>query len=218
MAKYMIHVCNARLWYVNRYLLPSMLMQGINQDDITVYLDRENEGCLTSCVKSFDSLRGLAGGTWHLQDDVIISSDFKDKTEQYDSGTVCAYCWEKDRRWMHRGRVSVDKMWYSFPCIRIPNQYAAGFVDWFNTFAVKDLGLQTLIRTGKYDDSLFMEYMAWHQKKEIVLNLRPNLVDHIDYMIGGSQINSLRESRETPAAYFKEPELVEELKRKLGKD
>ena len=32
--KYMIHTCEARLWYVEEYLIPSMLKQGIKEDDI----------------------------------------------------------------------------------------------------------------------------------------------------------------------------------------
>lgn len=215
MAKYMIHACNKRIWYVEDYLIPSMIAQGIEGKDIVVYLDKANEGCLTSCVRSFDALRGISGGVWHLQDDVIISSSFRQQTEQHDSGIVCGYCWDQDRAGECAGAVPVDKMWYSFPCIRIPNHIASGFVDWFKSFAVKDIGLQTLIRTEKYDDSLFMEYMAWHNQAEEVLNLRPNIVDHIDYLIGGSVINRIRASKETHAKYFDEPELVDALKERL---
>ena len=44
-----------------------------------------------------------------------------------------------------------------------------------------------------------------------------NLIDHIDYLIGGSIVNKERQVTITSAAYFQEPELIEQLKDKLEK-
>lgn len=41
-----------------------------------------------------------------------------------------------------------------------------------------------------------------YAKKEIIYNLQPNLIDHIDYLIGGSVINKERSIIITNAAYF----------------
>ena len=79
--KYMIHACNSRLWYVQEYLVPSMLNQGIEQDDIILYVDENSVGNLASCINSFLALPDDNKGVWHLQDDVIISRDFKERTE-----------------------------------------------------------------------------------------------------------------------------------------
>lgn len=78
----MIHTCNNRKWYVEQYLIPSMCLQGINLDHIKIWLDKDNIGCLESCMQSFASLPE-DGYTWHLQDDIIICSNFKQKTEKF---------------------------------------------------------------------------------------------------------------------------------------
>ena len=94
MFRYMIHTCNNRYWYVHDYLIPSMLKQGIPKEDIVVYLDKYNEGNLTSCMHSFHSLPSR-DNVWHLQDDVVISRDFKSKIEQcesLDSFLICGFC------------------------------------------------------------------------------------------------------------------------------
>jgi len=37
--KYMIHACPERIWYVNNYLVPELLNQGITTQDIIVWND-----------------------------------------------------------------------------------------------------------------------------------------------------------------------------------
>jgi len=37
--KYMIHSCNSRLWYVEQYLIPSMIKQNIPREDIILFND-----------------------------------------------------------------------------------------------------------------------------------------------------------------------------------
>ncbi len=76
MPKYMIHACLARMWYVEEFLIPSMLEQGIEWESITIWNDAQRRGNLIACMDSFLSLAGSDGGTWHLQDDVIICRDF----------------------------------------------------------------------------------------------------------------------------------------------
>ena len=77
MARYLIHACPRRMWYVEEYLIPSMLKQGIAKGDIRVYNDKEGEGNLRACMKAFALCEGIPGGTWHLQDDVCICRNFK---------------------------------------------------------------------------------------------------------------------------------------------
>jgi hypothetical protein len=48
-----------------------------------------------------------------------------------------------------------------------------------------------------------------------VVNEMPNLVDHIDFLIGGTVINPLRRIQVNRAEFFKDGYLVEELERKL---
>jgi hypothetical protein len=49
-----------------------------------------------------------------------------------------------------------------------------------------------MIRTGKMDDLIFKEYLIKHHPEMEVENITPNLVDHIDYLIGGSIANKAR--------------------------
>ena len=128
MAQYLIHAMPKRIWYVNEYLIPSMIEQGIKAEDIRVYNDEKREGNLKACMKAYEMCEG-DGGTWHLQDDVCISSSFKALTEKYDTGIVCGFKSEYDGTQMP-GIVPVQNMWFSFPCIRIPNSIAREVAKW----------------------------------------------------------------------------------------
>ena len=50
--RYMIHSCNQREWYVDNFLIPSMIAQGISEDDIYKYNDTRKDGNLLAFVKS----------------------------------------------------------------------------------------------------------------------------------------------------------------------
>ena len=151
MARYLIHTCEERWWYVSDYLVPSMIEQGIHRDDISIYLD-VGDGCLVACMKAFLSVPNNDDGVWHLQDDIIICSDFKERTEQYDEGIVCGYCYVKDDRQRYVGEVDKRKIWYSFPCIRIPNRIAHGCGAWFYSHVLNNKEYYMWIRAKKYDD------------------------------------------------------------------
>ena len=71
--KYMIHACPPRMWYVEEFLIPSMKAQGIKDEEITVWNDEKMEGNLPAFLASMKACAKEPGGTWHIQDDVIIS-------------------------------------------------------------------------------------------------------------------------------------------------
>lgn len=219
MAKYMIHACNDRLWYVVNYLIPSMMEQGIDEQDVKLYLDEKNQGCLESCMLAFLSVPIDDEGTWHLQDDVILCSDFKKRTEEldieYHNNVVCGFCYEKDDRARNVGPVGVKEMWYSFPCIRIPNKLARGCADWYFRYVKFAKEYQVWIHAKKYDDSVFDVYLQDYHPKETILNVKPNLVDHVDYLIGGSKVNATRPEKETHTIFFDDKYLIDELRKKL---
>lgn len=217
MANYLIHACEQRNWYVEKYLIPSMIEQGIDRDNIKVYLDKD-KGCLEACMDSFLNLPNY-GETWHLQDDVIICHDFKTRTEhysKYDCGIVCGYAYELDDSSKYKGKVPVYQMWYSFPCIKIPNFIAKMCAEWFYKEGKYDSEYRMWVKSKKYDDAFFKAYMLNEFPYDVTIkNLVPNLVDHIDYLIGGSIINRIRCEKETHAKYFEDTYLVEELEKKL---
>ena len=209
MAKYMIHAYPKRMPYVEQFLVPSMTEQGINKEDIYVYNDTKARGNLGAFVDSLKWItKNCSGvdGVWHLQDDVIISHDFKEKTEQYDKGMVQGFKTEYD----------VDKiLWYSFCCIRIPNKVIPKFLHWLNTDAVKEKKYRTMISYNKYDDALFQDWVYYHYR-DATIQLSPNIVDHVDWLIGGSLVNKQRDKDIVRSVNWKDEYLVDELKEKLN--
>lgn len=219
MAKYLIHTCPKRLWYVKEYLIPSLEASGIALEDIQIHNDKNGKGILESFLKSADKCKDKSEGTWHLQDDILICSDFKSRTEELNDGLVCgiATIFDRDRKG-YKGEVSLHKMWYSFPCIRIPNDLMQEFKDWFNTYMRDNPIYRHVIDSGKHDDMLFRMFLeANYEYKPIkIVNAAPNLVEHVDFLIGGSITNNTR-VRKIQSLYFEEPNLVEDLQNALDK-
>lgn len=213
--RYLIHTYPSRFWYVEQYLIPSMLAQGIAQEDISVFNDAEHLGNLFAFVESLKTLPHT-GGTWHLQDDVVICREFKKLTEQYDEGVVCGYCCREFQPLAGAGVVPIAHQWYSFPCIRIPNDMIPGFLLWFKNNHLRAI-YNNYTRERKFDDFFFLEYCRIEHDGETALNLAPNLVDHVDYLIGGTLVNQGRKWETTRARYFPDDDLVDELAQKLNR-
>ncbi len=218
---YMIHTCQDRLWYVNRFLIPSMLSQGISKSEIMTYNDENGDGNLKSCSKSFKLVSlNSDGDTWHLQDDVVISHDFKERTERFDNHVpnfiLSGMCMDIDEDASRpTGVVSVENLWYSFQCIRIPNKIAGEFSDWVEHDAMMNPDYRLWIRRNKYDDSLFKEFLIDKHNDIGAVNIYPNLVDHVDYIIGGSLVNKDFDA-DRRAKYFTDQYLVKDLEKSLN--
>lgn len=212
--KYMIHACPQRMWYVNDYLLPSMQAQGIK--DIEIWNDTEGKGNLLACMEAFRACGEREGGTWHLQDDVLISRDFAERTRAPVDGVVCGFgCQNSGPSMQERGRVPMVFMWYSFPCIYIPNDLARECAAWFFEDAIRRTQYAAQVSDRKHDDWFWREFLLERHKDLWVINLVPNLVEHVDYLIGGTMINQQRRIQINRSAFFKDLDLVEELKSKI---
>lgn len=215
--KYLIHAIPGRIKYVNNHLIPSMISQGIKEEEILVYEDAAADGNLTSTLKSiFFNIPDNYECTWHLQDDVIISSNFAVETRRYDLpldySVVCGFCSIYDKE--KAGEVYPKDMWYSFQCIKINNELAHEFARWVIKQWNDSEGKYWLqISNNKYDDYLFKSFMESEHPDMEVYNLAPNIVDHIDYLIGGSSLCDRKELMKSK--YFKEPKLIEDLKKEL---
>ena len=216
MAKYMIHACPSRMWYVEDYLVRSMILQGIPPDDITIWNDEDQQGCLMSCMNAFASCEG-DGATWHLQDDVLICHDFADRTAKYTEGVVCGFCHARFEPFSQPqpGEVHPVYAFKSFPCILIPNSYARECAEWFFTDARYRDNYQHWVNSGKHDDGFWEDFIVERHGKEKVLNLTPSLVEHVDWLIGGSVVNKWR-GYICRASFFEDEYLVKELETKLG--
>lgn len=189
MAKYLIHTCKEREWYVDKFLIPSMIEQGIEYNNIYKYIDNNKEGNLLACMNAFEEV-SIFGDfeeiTWHLQDDVAISKEFKQYTEvEYESDLICAFC-TREQIARPIGQVDPVDMWYSFQCIGIRNYIAAGCVYWFYTNGFESNDILAFFEKGLGDDEVFKYYCTEVCSGLKVLNLIPNLVEHIDFLIGGS--------------------------------
>ena len=217
--KILIHTCKEREWYVNEYLIPSIVKQGIKKKDIEIWLDTESIGNLASWLASCEYLADKPGGTWHLQDDVLISRNFAKQIKKHDTGIVCGFCYAPyETQGVHTGVVFPVLMWQSsFQCIRIPNHVLKHFLEWYNSFAIHDHDMQEYISLGKCDDTIFRIFMIKERSTDKVLNLKPHLVEHVDVIIGGSVINRWRNFWAN-GTFFEDHDLVEELEKKLGKE
>ena len=221
MAHYTIHACPKRMWYVEEYLLPSMYEQGIQKENILIWNDVNKRGNMWSFV---DSMRWARHDSWHLQDDIIIARNFKEQTEKYDSGVVAGFvttfdttAWNMKPEELPTGEVPIKKVWWSFQCIRIPLEYAKEFADWWYKIAVNDgTIISKCINKNKNDDWAFYKWIKAYHPDITAYNLKPNIVDHIDCLLGGSVINSARGNRNVRSLLFEDTDLVNELEKKLA--
>lgn len=210
MAKYLIHSCNDRQWYVDNFLIPSLLEQGINREDIHVYQDVEKKGNLEAFV---DSLTKVNEDMWHLQDDVVICKQFKRWTEEYDDGIVCGFCNIYSENYPV-GVVKPKDMWFSFQCMRIPDSIAKHFVEVFYKNQSENEEYAKWVKQ-KLDDYVFHRFLEQCHPNENVLNLAPNIVDHIDYLLGGSVINKTRGDMNVRSIYWEDRDVINKLEGKI---
>lgn len=214
--RYMIHCVPSRLWYVEDFLIPSMLEQGIEKHEISIYCDNKRKGNLFSFM---DSMRycgehPIEGGSWHLQDDVLISRKFAETTREFNEGVVCGNVikeWGPD--YLKTGVQPVKELWYSFQCIRIPDELAAECAYWFYSDARKrtESKYRNRILRNKHDDDFFQFFLFEKHPDMMIRNLKPNITEHVDYMIGGSLINGERKRKINRVAYWEDDDLIRKL-------
>lgn len=212
----MIHACPDRMWYVNEFLIPELERQGAK--NIIVWLDAVKAGNLVACMEAFAACEG-DGGAWHLQDDVLLCRDFMQRISELRTDKVlCGFVNETGGPNCNlRGEVYAADMWYSFPCTYIPNKLARECAEWYFTDAWKFDALPeayTLASCGRGDDYFFREFMEIHHGGETVINLTPCLVEHIDWMLGGSLVSPYR-GYLTRAVYWDDEDLVRALSARI---
>ena len=209
---YMIHTCPEREWFVEKYLIPDMIAQGIDKTQIIIYNDTEHVGNLKAFISSLKILEDYDPKAYviHLQDDIIISSRFKelisvDYKQLYDTDVVCGFC----SNYSNSTRQFIQKaenMWFSFPCIKFSNKLASSFITWINSSRVKKQ-YKELIASGKNDDLLFKNFLI--EKGIKVLNLNPNVVNHVDFMLNGSLINTGRGRKNVMSTCWNDQETLD---------
>ena len=212
-----IHACPQRMWYVEDFLIPSLEAQGA--DRIEIWNDAGGRGCLESCMAAFAARPEGDGGTWHIQDDVLLCLDFVRRARKLDEGVVYGFCclWFGDDP-DQAGRAYMPDAWHSFQCVRIPDAWARECAAWYYSGAWEtespNIELPALAAQGDGDDTFFREYLLCRHGRGTVLNCRPNLVEHVDLLLGGSVLHQYREYRAT-AHYFEDTDLVDQLRAEL---
>lgn len=115
------------------------------------------------------------------------------------------------------GLVTARDLWYSFPCIRIPDHIAGECAGWFFSDVSKqsDPTYRNRILRKKHDDDFFRFFLLENHPELMIQNLAPNIIDHIDYLIGGSIVNRNRERQINRVAYWNDEKLIRELEDRL---
>lgn len=173
----MIHTHPKRSEYVDNFLIPSLIKQGIDEDDIYVVLDSDGNGNLKSFLYSLKMIitipiLKMQKGIWHLQDDVIVSKDFKKKTENYGkkdmiiNGFVSSNY--NSKKLEKTGKQLIKESWLSMPCMYIPNRLIKDFLDWLDR--VKNLEINDYkkkYKSNRHDDFFFIVLC----KKCMIMNI-----------------------------------------------
>lgn len=211
----LIHACPDRMWYVDGFLVPSLRAQGIEPK---IWNDEARRGCLISCMEAFRACAG-DGGTWHIQDDVLLAHDFAERAAEHDDGVVYGFCCEyflddPDLT----GEVYMPDAWHSFQCVRIPNAWARECAEWFFGRAWEaesvNVELPALEAVNQGDDTFFREFLQCRHGTGTVTNLKPNLAEHVDLLLGGSVLHPWRAYRPT-AHYWNDKHLTAQLRAAL---
>ena len=212
--KILIHACPERMWYVENFLVPGLEAQGA--EDIEVWNDTEKRGNLMACMESFKARHGN-GSTWHIQDDVLPCRDFVKRCQDYDGVVYGFTCGRFGDDIWQTGKVYAPDVWHSFQCVLIPDEYARECAEWFfsGEWAESTLPeLPILKGANKGDDTFFREFLQIRHGREMFTNINPNLVEHVDWLVGGSVLSQWR-GFIPRSSLWNDEELVLELKREI---
>lgn len=214
--KILIHACPKRMSYVEGYLAPMLRRRGA--EIVEIWNDENGHGNLRSCMESFAARRGH-GGTWHIQDDVLPCRDFVERCREYESdGVVYGFtCGAFGDDIGQTGRVYAPDVWHSFQCVRIPDAYARECAEWYFSGEWAQAGepeLWALQEMGQGDDTFFRTFLQVRHGRERFTNAAPNLVEHVDWLIGGSILSPWRGFVARSALWDDRGEL-EDLKREI---
>lgn len=217
--RFIVRCFYPRMWYVNNFLIPSLERQNIHPD---VIMDDGRMGNLRGFVYTMDYIARLYppnDATWVLQDDVLISSRFADVARSVNKDVLtCAFASKlgDGDRVKFTGFQPMRRSWMSFQAIMIPNRYCAPFVEWFDTVVKKGDFFRKYYESNKADDFFFQRFLWEKYPNDKVLNLCPNIVEHVDGIIGDSYCNPQKIGRNVSKYWF-ENDLKNKLKEDVGR-
>ena len=92
---------------------------------------------------------------------------------------------------------------------------ARGCADWCLNYIIGNPVYDRYWKNGVNDDWMFRTYLKEFHKDCTALNINPNLVNHVDYLIGGGTGASKRKEH-CVAQYWEDDSIVKELEEKLN--
>ena len=102
-------------------------------------------------------------------------------------------------------------------CIYIPNRYLAGFIQFYENDIKTGLYRKRQFEKGTlYADASFKGYLARFHKNDKIRIMSDCMVDHIDFLIGGSSMNVKRTGKTSRAFSFDNNEEIELLTMYMG--
>ena len=220
--QYMIHACPKRMWYVENFMLPRMMAQGIPEEEIMVWNDTEKWGNLKSFIESMRYIKEYFPedeSIWHIQDDVLVADYFYEYTKEHKE-LAYGFCNDDfDKGYVEdTGIVPVNRCWHSFQCLCIPNKIASEYYDWFqheNNNPANPFKLKPWTKDNMNDDMIFRIFLQEKYINKVCTNVVPNLVDHVDYLIGNTVIHNPRPPR--TSAYWTDTKALKDLYKALDK-
>ena len=108
------------------------------------------------------------------------------------------------------------KMWYSFPCINISTELTTEFAKWANANLWQSQHFKEAVKRNNCDDLIFREWLYDTHGKTEEINLAPNVINHVDKMIGGSMCNKQRDpNKDTMSIFWDEDDVIANLEKEL---
>lgn len=220
---YVIHTSPKRIKFVNEYMVPCFKRYGIQ--DIIVWNDEQMIGQLnawTDCARWIVSEKNEYRGTWHLEDDVVPCKNFKTLSEQLSGKSIVVQGFITDNKFFgfkgETGILPFQYLPYGMQCIYIPNLYLKGFIDFVDTFVKTGMYRKKQYECGTlYSDAVFRTFMKRYYKDTLINNLDDCMVEHVDYLIGGSSVRKQKDTK-AKARKFDNYEEVERLERWLAQE
>lgn len=216
---YLIRATTKRMWYVEKYLIPELESQGCGKLGRNIKIFQDDSGNLSSFMnmcKYILSHYKSDDFVWVLQDDVYPCDNFHYMTNKYARTEVNGFCSGYDNIHLD-GIQHTSNSWLSFQCKNFRVDIIELFVKWFFENHEKEFG--SFVRANKYDDSIY--YRFEKSMNDYILNLNPNIVEHVDYLIGGSIVNKNRTPEEAElmkSQNFEDVNKIKALEEKLNEN
>lgn len=157
-------------------IVKSLLSDGAQKDDITIFEDVNHEGALWSFT---EACRLCTDDTCFLQDDVTLCKRFPQRLTQavksYGNMIISLFRLSTHKNKNKYGIRYGNDIWFSFPGLYIPIAVIKQYVDWYDK-EYTGLGWQKKWKDVGADDGIFYGFVI--RAGLPAYNMFPNIVQH----------------------------------------